>query len=246
MKTKIGKIPVFIIAGMYIIPAFFLTLFFSKYQFLNLILNELWFVLYTLAMYKSENNCFEGRKAFVERKSILLMISLFAFSLFLAFTCLNLRLRNSTYTIVESKISLYIVCSYLFTCILTPIVEECIFRKIIIGRLLEKHSALFSIIISSFLFGMLHLATGDIFFGIEVCLVSLIYGYVYMKTKNLLYSITMHCAHNMVVVFSEESNNVDLFILNKYLYIYIVFAFIFLLISILLLRKIYISKRCKA
>ncbi len=78
--------------------------------------------------------------------------------------------------------------------ILAPILEEILCRGIILKGLLKRHSPWKAIIVSSILFGVLHLNPWQFVsaFGI-----GMIAGWVYWKTKNLLLPILIHMANNL-------------------------------------------------
>lgn len=79
--------------------------------------------------------------------------------------------------------------------IAAPLLEEAIFRGVILDGLLKKYSPQRSIVISSLLFGIAHLNpwqfVGAFLFGLFI-------GWVYYKTRSLLPSILMHAANNLL------------------------------------------------
>lgn len=78
--------------------------------------------------------------------------------------------------------------------IVGPIVEEFIFRGVILHRLIRKTSMWGSILISSILFGFLHAdIIGAFLFGVIASL-------LFLKTGNLLIPILMHIINNTIAV----------------------------------------------
>lgn len=72
---------------------------------------------------------------------------------------------------------------------IVPILEEFVFRGVILGGLLKKYSSRTAILVSSILFGALHL---NIFqFIIGFCL-GLLIGYVYIKTHSICICMLIH------------------------------------------------------
>lgn len=75
-----------------------------------------------------------------------------------------------------------------------PVLEELIFRGIILDGLLKIYTPLKSILISSLLFGLIHLnpsqIVGAFMFGIFT-------GWVYHRTRNLLLTIIIHAVANL-------------------------------------------------
>ena len=86
---------------------------------------------------------------------------------------------------------------FFFLCVVVaaPILEELIFRGIMLDGLLKKYSPVKSILISSFLFGFVHLNplqfVAGLFFGVFI-------GWSYYKTKSLSLTIIIHATVNLV------------------------------------------------
>jgi len=85
--------------------------------------------------------------------------------------------------------------SYLVIVIAAPFLEELIFRGIILDGLLRKYSALKSIVISSFLFGFVHLNPWQF---IAAFIIGCFAGWVYYKTRNLFLPILIHMTNNFL------------------------------------------------
>lgn len=81
----------------------------------------------------------------------------------------------------------------LFIVILAPIFEELIFRKTIIDRT-SKYGEKFSIIFSSLAFALFHMNLFQFFYAFGI---GLIFGYVYIKTREIKYSMAMHATINL-------------------------------------------------
>lgn len=82
----------------------------------------------------------------------------------------------------------------LFMVILAPILEELVFRKSIIDRTAaygEKTAVLFS----ALCFGMFHMNLYQFFYAFGI---GVIFGYVYLRTRDLRYSIGMHMIINFL------------------------------------------------
>lgn len=81
-----------------------------------------------------------------------------------------------------------------------PILEELIFRKIIFGSLHKKMHFFFAVLISSLLFGVLHLEFQHllIYFAMGVAL-----AYVYVKTKRIIVPIIVHFAMNTIAMLAQ-------------------------------------------
>ncbi|HPH45617.1 MAG TPA: type II CAAX endopeptidase family protein [Chryseolinea sp.] len=105
------------------------------------------------------------------------------------------------------------IFSMLTIVIAAPILEELIFRGIILDGLLKKYSPIKSILISSALFGIVHLNPWQFVTAMAIGILS---GWVYYKTHNLLLCIIIHLVNNLSAFASmqfmdaEEMMNSDL------------------------------------
>ena len=79
--------------------------------------------------------------------------------------------------------------------IAAPILEEWLFRGIILDGLLKRYSAKKAILLSSFLFGILHLNPWQF---VGAFILGIFIGYIYFHTKNLGYCILIHFSNNFV------------------------------------------------
>ena len=84
--------------------------------------------------------------------------------------------------------------SFLVLVIAAPILEELIFRGIILDGLLNKYSPLKSILISSLLFGLVHLNPWQFITGF---IIGIFAGWIYYKTRSLSLAIIIHATANL-------------------------------------------------
>lgn len=80
-----------------------------------------------------------------------------------------------------------------FAGVLAPIVEEWVFRKQIIDRT-RRYGEQLSIVLSALMFALFHLNLYQFFYAFGL---GLMFGYVYMRTSRLRYSIAMHMIINL-------------------------------------------------
>ncbi len=85
--------------------------------------------------------------------------------------------------------------SFLTAVILAPVIEEIIFRGIILDGLLKKYSPQKAIIISSLLFGIVHLNPWQF---VAAFLIGIFIGWIYYKTGNLSLAIIIHLINNLL------------------------------------------------
>lgn len=86
------------------------------------------------------------------------------------------------------------IFAFLLLVIAAPILEELLFRGIILDGLLKKYSPLISILISSLLFGFAHLNPWQFVNGLIIGIFS---GWVYFRTRSVLPSIIIHASANL-------------------------------------------------
>lgn len=80
--------------------------------------------------------------------------------------------------------------------IIAPFYEELIFRKFILGGLLKKTNATNAILISSFLFGFIHMNWLQ---GINAFILGIIIGWIYYKTQSIGLAMFGHFVNNAYV-----------------------------------------------
>lgn len=86
------------------------------------------------------------------------------------------------------------VFSFIAIVVAAPILEELVFRGIILDGLLKKYSPIKSILISSILFGVVHLNPWQF---IGALIIGIFSGWVYYETKKLTLSILIHFVNNL-------------------------------------------------
>ncbi|MDD4673021.1 MAG: type II CAAX endopeptidase family protein [Bacteroidales bacterium] len=87
------------------------------------------------------------------------------------------------------------VFPFLTIVVAAPILEELIFRGIILDGFLRRYSPVKSIVLSSFLFGIVHFNPWQF---IAAFLIGLLAGWVYYKTRKLSLTIIIHVVNNLV------------------------------------------------
>lgn len=91
-----------------------------------------------------------------------------------------------------------VLLTILLAGIVAPVMEELVFRGLIFQRLIVKIGIVPAILISSLLFGLLHLEgwLGATIFAILMCI-------LYLQTKNILVPIALHVLNNLVSLILE-------------------------------------------
>ena len=121
------------------------------------------------------------------------MLSGAYFSNFLEMLISNITGLELTNPIEETLSTGHILINAIGMGIIFPILEELLFRKLLCNKLLplgEKQA----IVISAVVFGFIH---GNIFQFAYSFLIGLVFGYIYVKTGKLIYTIIFHSAINL-------------------------------------------------
>lgn len=100
---------------------------------------------------------------------------------------------------IEATTTIEIILQFISVAILPALVEEFLFRGVILG-VLKKYSAGAAILISGTLFGLMHANFSQIPFAIPV---GIILGYIAIKTNSLLPTMIIHCLNNSISVVLE-------------------------------------------
>lgn len=98
---------------------------------------------------------------------------------------------------------LYNLFTFISVVILAPIFEELIFRGMIL-QVLSKYNKVFAILVTSLLFGLLHLNMTQ---AVPAFFMSLILCYMCLKTDSLLVTILAHVGNNLLALMSVYSDN---------------------------------------
>lgn len=98
---------------------------------------------------------------------------------------------------------LYNLFTFISVVILAPIFEELIFRGTIL-QVLSKYNKVFAILVTSLLFGLLHLNMTQ---AVPAFFMSLILCYMCLKTDSLLVTILAHAGNNLLALMSVYSDN---------------------------------------
>lgn len=86
--------------------------------------------------------------------------------------------------------------------IMAPIVEEILFRGILLKGLLKKYSLKKSAIVGGIMFSILHLP--DIQNVLAIIVGSIVYSFVYAYTRSIVPTIILHMSYNTIVTLFDE------------------------------------------
>lgn len=104
----------------------------------------------------------------------------------------------STTEVLNDALSLdNIWISLLLLAVLPPVAEELLFRGVTLNSFMHKYTPWIGIIISSVLFGVFHM---NLLQGINACILGIVLGYSYYKTKSIFVPIILHSLNNAYAV----------------------------------------------
>lgn len=127
------------------------------------------------------------------------------------------------------QIILYIGIYIYQSLAIAPIMEELLFRGVILKGLMNKYSVKTSIILSSILFAIIH---GSLQQGVYAFISGLIFSAVYIYTGSIKFTIVAHFLNNICMVVPTPNN----VLVNI---IYVIFGILFIKIGIKMVKKEY-------
>ncbi len=139
-------------------------------------------------------------------------------------------LLNSKLRIMGSSIREVNLIYSIRMIIFIPLVEEVLFRGLILKQFLKQYSPIYSIILSSLLFSLYHTHPNN---SVFLLVLGIILGIIYYKSNSILVTYITHVLVNMITLMKIDYFNLNP--LNTVIYSFI--YFISLLLVIFLLRK---------
>lgn len=145
------------------------------------------------------------------------------------------RLDAHLFAYLNLNYPIYVLMYFLAVVILSPIVEELLFRGVILRKLNTDYnfSIPLAIIISSILFGLCHTFGGILSaFVFGICM-----SILYLKTKNILVPILAHTLNNLIS-FILAFTRIEYFILSNGIII-IIIMILFIITNFILFKHIF-------
>ena len=94
------------------------------------------------------------------------------------------------------------IVPFLSTCVLAPVLEEMLFRGVILRSFLLQYSRTKAILASSLIFGIAHMNVYQLATAFAIGIVA---GWLYERCRSLWPCILLHAAYNAFVTFSYHS-----------------------------------------
>ncbi len=116
--------------------------------------------------------------------------------------------------------------------IAAPLLEELIFRGVILKGFLRNYSPLKAILLSSFLFGVIHIIPGQV---VASFFTGLLFGFIYWKTRSLLTSVLLHAINNGVILLllftiKDPSDSILEIVGNREVYYVLIVVSVFVMV----------------
>ncbi len=192
--------------------------------------------------------CYENREYL--HKKINMKMGAYTFILgvgFTLFSCItsffinkyfNTNSFNKAISPMLSSLSWVII----YSSIIGPLCEEFVMRGIVLGGLLKKYSSKLSIVISSVIFGIIHMNPLQF---ITAFVMGLLLGTVYVKYKSLILCMIIHCVNNiMVAIATYMPDKISYLKLSENnFFISLIFSFIGVIVMIIMI--IFLNKENK-
>lgn len=105
---------------------------------------------------------------------------------------------------LPSQMSAEVVIPHILAIVvIAPLVEEFVFRGVILTYLEKHHGQLFAVLTSGVLFGLMH---GDIISVLVTSAAGIVFGLTYVKTRNLWVTVVIHFLYNSLAVLSSYAD----------------------------------------
>ena len=99
--------------------------------------------------------------------------------------------------LITNLMDVHPILMAIMTVLCAPLAEEVVFRFTIMGGLMKQPWV--GILLSSFLFGMIHVVSaGDFVYLIQYMAMGIALGYVYYRHQNIWFSIGVHAIQNLI------------------------------------------------
>lgn len=136
-------------------------------------------------------------------KFVMPCVAAFLFSMSFSFFTLNTSMGNalpiqasaSYYNEKADCLGLFLMIVNLL--IMAPIAEELLCRGIMVTQLEKRFSVSAAVVISSLIFGLIHIPAGGITLAGAAAVMGIVLGIIYVKTQSLYTAIAAHCAANL-------------------------------------------------
>lgn len=133
---------------------------------------------------------------------------------------------------IMSKVISRDIYSFISVVIMAPVLEELIVRGVILDGLLKRYNPLKAILLSSLIFGLMHLNPWQF---LSAFIAGLYLGWIYYRIKSIIPCIMIHSVNNLIAflmfAYFPNSTLINLVGGNKLYYYFVILISLTLLIS---------------
>jgi len=218
IRQSFGIAGIFILAELLMIPYYrlidkFISTEASQLIYYLLSAGITFLIVYSIRKHYTDNTTFNFE---IKNKRVIPLVIIAATALMVGIIAPLVYLLPSPESFVESlhdsESKSGIFFTFLFMVIAAPIFEELIFRGIMLDGLLKKYSPVKSILVSSFLFGFVHLNPWQFVMGLFLGGFT---GWIYYKTECVSLTIIIHASINLMGVLSRNFGDSDSSYMNE-------------------------------
>ena len=154
------------------------------------------FYYYNIKNSNQENNFVKTAKKFTLKNIVFLLVIVCGYFLIQCsiFPFAKILPGYETYQDSLKRIATNFVFMITYGCVLGPVMEEFVFRGIILRGLLKSYSNKTAILLSALIFAIFHL---NLIQGMVAFLLGLLLGYVYIKTHSIYLCMLTHIINNI-------------------------------------------------
>lgn len=124
------------------------------------------------------------------------------------------------------------ILTLIYVSIVAPIIEELIFRKLLLDKL-RRFGDVPAILISGITFGLFHMNLSQMFYA---AVLGFIFAYVTLRTNRIRYAIILHMMINFISTaispFATEENIVAIMLITMWMLISVLLGIIFFIINV--------------
>lgn len=211
---KIGYLKSILIFAIFLFSFIFISIFlqflysknFFNEEFLKLFLSFTFIIPTLIILFffriQIKLNCHEPYSVFLMILPLALSIQILGSAIMIwLFQYLSeeyLSYYDSLQKFLQPKSTLDLIFSILSVGMIGPLCEEIVFRGVILSQLLEeKKNIFFANLFQGVLFGVAHMNLIQLFYAIPI---GIFFGWIFMKTKNLILPILIHVFTNCTAI----------------------------------------------
>ena len=201
--SKVGFSYFFLLLIMFFIPSILLSFTYNPSNDLVLAYNFIAFIVGAIVLHYSSKGIPNSKNSKKHDLSLLKYLAYFVMGYGLMILGYSISgfiqglFINNAVNPIQTFESSNMLVTFLYAILLGPIFEEYFFRKVLIDKI-SRYGELFAVLVSAFMFMIYHM---NFYQFIGVFLMGVVLGHVYVKTRRIEYTITLHQLANFFGLF---------------------------------------------